>query len=157
MGLRSPTDMVTVNAATDTIPPGTLIRTNTSPVNIGLIPASANFYYQGIMDELRILDRALTPGEILLDYGISYPATGSLTSVLVTPPTGDVWLRFDAVDSRPADTSITYSILNEAGKFCYPTSSRGQTSGRSTAPPSGCGQIWQPLILPTRLRCRAGA
>jgi predicted GH43/DUF377 family glycosyl hydrolase len=103
------------NQATDTIPAGTLIRSNTGPLNIGRIPVSTPHYNQGTIDELRILSRALTPSEILADYGGGYKPSGHLTSVLITPPAGEVWDSFQASDDRPSGTDITYAILNEAG------------------------------------------
>jgi hypothetical protein len=103
------------NAATDTIPPDTLVRTNTAPLNIGFLPATTFRYYNGAMDELRILSRALTPGEVAADYGSTYAAYGYLSSVLITPPDGDIWDAFYASDSQPVGTDITYSIRDESG------------------------------------------
>ncbi len=102
--------------ATDTIPANTQIRTNTAPLNIGFLSASTVHYFSGIMDEVRILNRALTPGEIATDYGSSYSSSGNLTSVLVTPSSGQQWDRFYASDDRPAGTNIQYSILGDAGQ-----------------------------------------
>ena len=105
------------NEATDTIPAGTQIRTNTSPLTIGYIRygSDVGHYFQGVMDELRILNRALTPGEIMEDFGTSYTSAGHLTSALITLLPGQKWDKFNAVDSRPAGTGVQYSILNGAG------------------------------------------
>jgi hypothetical protein len=35
--------------------------------------------------------------------------------MLVTPPSGEVWQQFDALDSRPEYTDITFAILDTAG------------------------------------------
>jgi len=105
------------NKATDTIPAGTQIRTNTSPLTIGYIKYGSYVqHFQGVMDELRILNRALTPGEVLADYGTSYRSSGNLTSALITPAAGQQWDKFNAVDSRPAGTNVQYSILDNAGQ-----------------------------------------
>ena len=50
-----------------TIPANTNIVTNTGPLNIGVIPVGFPIYYQGLIDELRIVGRALTPTEIAAD------------------------------------------------------------------------------------------
>jgi len=107
----------TQNYGTDTIPANTLIRTTTAPLTIGYIWYGGDVprYFQGVMDELRILNRALTPSEIMVDYGTSYWSTGNLTSVLITPPTGKGWDRFNVSDNRPSGTDIGYSILNGSG------------------------------------------
>jgi len=103
--------------ATDTIPADTYILANTAQLNIGMLPASPlQYYFSGIMDELRIMSRALTPGEIAADYGSSYSSSGNLTSVVITPPSGQQWGEFSAADNRPQGTNIQYSILDEAGQ-----------------------------------------
>ena len=101
----------------DLIPSGTLIRANTGPLTIGRIPLNIprNTYYQGVLDELRVLDRALTAAEVQADYGESYKSSGSLTSVLITPPAQTVWESFYADDLLPPDTDITFSVLDENG------------------------------------------
>jgi predicted GH43/DUF377 family glycosyl hydrolase len=103
------------NAATDMIPAGTLIRGNTGPLSIGRIPVSTPHHAHGVIDELRILSRALTPSEILADYGGGYKPSGNLTSILITPPAGEVWNSFLASDDQPSGTGITYAILDGAG------------------------------------------
>lgn len=103
------------NEATDTIPAGTLVRSNTGPLNIGRIPVSTPLYFNGVMDELRILAQALSPAEIALDSGRSYRASGSLTSVLAEPPSGWTWSQFYVLDDQPPGTSIEYSILDGEG------------------------------------------
>jgi hypothetical protein len=111
----------TAGAATDTIPPNTQIRTNTAPLNIGMLPVSLIQYFNGIMDELRIMSRALTPGEIMVDYGTSYRSSGNLTSVLITPPAGKGWDRFNVSADRPSGTGSGYSILNGSGGTLIPS------------------------------------
>ena len=103
------------NCATDPIPANTYIRTNTAPLNIGFLPTTNNRYFNGIMDEVRILSRALTPSEIAIDYGSSYASSGNLTSMLITPQSGQIWDKFYASDSHSGDTDVTYSILDESG------------------------------------------
>ncbi|MBN1657706.1 MAG: hypothetical protein JXA93_04860 [Anaerolineae bacterium] len=103
--------------ATDTIPPNTYIRSNTAPLNVGFLPTTTPHYYNGTMDELRVLSRALTPGEIANDYGATYAAGGHLRSVLITPPEGQMWDSFCATDDRPLDTGVTYSILGASGEI----------------------------------------
>ena len=109
----------TQNFGTDTIPANTLIRTSSSPLTLGNICYGSGCvpqYFQGVMDELRILNRALAPSEVLVDYGSSYRSSGNLTSVLITPPSGQQWDKFYTTDNRPAGTSVQYSILNTAGQ-----------------------------------------
>ena len=104
------------NEATDTIPAGTYIEGNTGPLSIGRIPTQpTTHYFDGTIDEVRILSRALTPGEILADSGTAYKPSGHLSSVLITPPAGELWDSFLASDDQPSGTGITYDILNEAG------------------------------------------
>jgi hypothetical protein len=103
--------------ATDTIPAGTYIGSNTGPLSIGRVPVAAPQYFQGTMDELRILSQALTPSEILLDSGMAYKPSGNLTSVEISPDPGEVWDRFYASDDLPANTSIAYSIVGETGSL----------------------------------------
>jgi hypothetical protein len=106
----------------DTIPAGTHIRTNTGPLTIGCLPVSPTpNWANGILDEVRILSRALTPSEIMVDYGTSYWSSGNLTSVLITPPAGEGWDRFNASDNRPSGTDIEYSILNAVGGTLIPS------------------------------------
>ncbi len=52
---------------TDTIPAATSILTNTGSLNIGCLPIGGYYYYEGLIDELRILGRALSPSEIAAD------------------------------------------------------------------------------------------
>ena len=104
-----------VGQATDTIPADTTIRSNTGPLNIGRIPVSSPLYFNGVMDELRILGRVLTPQEIASDYGNSYYASGSLTSILIAPTESWTWKSFHILDEQPDGTSIDYSVLNDAG------------------------------------------
>ena len=108
-----------LNAATDTIPSNTLIRTHAGPLVVGVIPVnsppSGAFFFNGAMDEVRILRQALTPDEILIDYGEGYEPSGNLTSVLIEPPEGKGWDKFFASDERPEGTNVLYSILGSSG------------------------------------------
>jgi hypothetical protein len=142
------------NAATDTIPAETHIRTNTAPLNMGVIPASTWQFFNGIMDEVRILSYALTPGEIAVDCGTSYAPSGYLTSVLVTPPDQEGWVTFEAASGLPAGTDITYSILDEADNTLLPDvvsgediSSLGSTPIRLRADLSTANPAMTPLLL----------
>ena len=89
-----------------------------------MLPYSSGLYYQGDMDELRILDRALTPGEIAVDYGSSYSLSGDLTWITVTPPTGETLSNL-STDSLPASTSIHYTILDGTGNVLLPNITSG--------------------------------
>jgi hypothetical protein len=100
----------------DAVPAGTLIATNTGPLNIGRIPLTTPLYFNGVMDELRIVAETLSPEEIAFDYGRSYRASGSLTSVLIEPPSGWSWAEFYVLDEQPPGTSIEYSILDDGGQ-----------------------------------------
>jgi hypothetical protein len=68
----------------------------------------------------------LSPEEIAEDYGLTYKPMGHLTSVLIPPPAGG-WNSFFANDTRPAGTSITYAILDEAGGILLPSVNPGDT------------------------------
>jgi len=108
----------------DTVPEDGTIDASTVDLFVGrLLYGTTNYYFDGQMDELRILNRTLTPSEILADYGAMYKSSGSLTSVLITP--GSTWDRFYAIDECPAGTSVQYSILNEAGSILIPSVSDG--------------------------------
>jgi hypothetical protein len=65
---------------TDPIPAGTQIQANSGPLNVGVIPVSTPRYYVGVMDELRILGRALTAAEIAADGTILTPDTDVIDS-----------------------------------------------------------------------------
>jgi hypothetical protein len=115
----------TPNNGTDTVPPGTRIRTNTAPLVIGKIShgGSVNSGYEGLMDELRIVagDSVPTESQLLCDAGQHYWPTGQVTSTILVPAPGERWLRFEALDHRPAGTRIVYSILDENGELLlYP-------------------------------------
>ncbi len=109
----------------DSIPAGTSVLNNTGPLSIGCLPwVSGNRYYGGLMDEVRMLSRALSPAEIAEDYGRTYKPAGHLTSVLIPPPAGG-WKSFYANDTRPAGTTIAYAILDEAGGILLPSVNPG--------------------------------
>jgi hypothetical protein len=99
----------------DAVPGDGTIDATTSDLLLGKLawtPTTERFL-DGRLDEIRILSRALSAGDVVVDYGQSYTPTGELTSVLLTPPEDQVWDRFSASDTRPTGTGITYTILGE--------------------------------------------
>jgi hypothetical protein len=135
----------------DPIPAGTSILNNMGSLNIGYIPWVTDYrYYNGILDELRILSRTLSPAEIAEDYGLTYKPAGNITSVLIPPP-GGRWNFFYAYDSLPAGTSIAYAILNETGVILLPSVSSGENISALGATPIrlyGALSTIDPLFTP---------
>ena len=103
------------NAGTDSIPTGTHIRSNTGPLHIGVIPVSGGLYFNGRMDEIRIIGSALTSAEIAVDGTISglnptvIDASGNNNHG--TPLNGAAWstgLFSYSMDFNPGYVNVPY-------------------------------------------------
>ena len=103
----------------NTIPANTPIATNSGPLNIGVIPVSSPTYYQGIMDELRIVGRALTAEEIAADGS----KTEATSSVLDRAGTRIMARRIVALYGILAGSPMACSSMELAGVVNVPHSS----------------------------------
>lgn len=100
------------------------IVSNTSNMHIGASPCPCPEDFSGLMDEVRLYNRALSEAEIQELYGQEikeYNLTVTLNSTAVGTVTGSgIACGFDCSESYPAGTQVTLTAKPKSGwKFAY--------------------------------------
>ena len=88
---------------------------NNDNLQIGYFYNQPNGYFNGLIDEVAIYNRALTPSEISQHYNrTQYPTNASLTSTLISLPVDMNWSTASVAKSESPNTRINVSIIDNA-------------------------------------------